>query len=210
VKKMNVYDFSKRYLEPYSVKGNEIIPKYCPYCHGGQHSDKDTFALNTEKLTFNCRRGSCDKTGTFRQLCKDFGEEADNTDTFGYSGSQKQYKKPETKIEAINNQAETYLTLRKLSKPTIEEFKTGCDDKGNMVFPFFNAKNELEFVKFRPARKLEKGEKKAWREEGTKPILFGMNLCDPQYPLCIFEGEIDAMSGRSRNKKLRFRSIRRR
>ena len=51
------------YLAPYSVKGDEIIPTYCPYCKGGKRKDKYTFALNTRNLTFNCKRGSCGKQG---------------------------------------------------------------------------------------------------------------------------------------------------
>jgi twinkle protein len=49
-------------------------------------------------------------------------------------------------------------------------------------------------VKFRPARKVQKGERKAWREEETKPVLFGMDLCTPDKPLIITEGEIDTLS----------------
>ncbi len=192
---MNVYEFARRYLEPYTIKGNEIIPKHCPYCQGGQHRDKETFALNIDKQTFNCKRGTCGKTGTFYQLCKDFGEEADKVSYYGTIGSTKQYKKPETKIKTITNRAEAYLQKRKISKATIEAFQIGCDDKDNIIFPFFNDKGELEFIKFRPSHKVGKGERKAWREADTKPILFGMNLCNPEYPLCIFEGEIDSMSG---------------
>jgi twinkle protein len=191
---MNVWEFANRHLQPYKIKDDEIIPLHCPYCQGGQHHDKETFALNTTKLTYNCARGKCSKTGTFRQLCIDFREEADRLEIWDTCRAQKKYKKPETKVEPITDQAEKYLALRKISKATMEAYKVGSDERGNIVFPFYE-NGEPVFVKFRPARKLEKGERKAWREADTKPVLFGMDLCSPEYPLVIFEGEIDAMSG---------------
>jgi twinkle protein len=191
---MDVWSFADRYLRPYKVKNNEIIPELCPYCKGGQHHDKGTFALNISKLTYNCARGKCSKTGTFRQLCNDFGEEADRMEIWDSYKPQKTFKKPETRIEPLIDSARSYLRLRKISDKTMDAYKVGSDNKGNIVFPFYR-NGDLVFVKFRPARKLEKGERKAWREADTEPILFGMDLCNPDYPLCIFEGEIDAMSG---------------
>lgn len=191
---MDIWTFADRYLRPYKVKNDEIIPDLCPYCKGGQHRDKGTFALNISKLTFNCQRGKCGKTGTFRQLCADFGEEADRMDVWNVHKQQRVYKKPETKVNPLQEKARDYLKLRKISERTMEAYKIGCDDKGNIVFPYYR-NGELVFVKFRPARKIEKGERKMWREADTEPILFGMDLCGPEKPLCIFEGETDAMSG---------------
>lgn len=189
---MNIWEFARSRLYPYVKKGNEIIPKLCPYCNGGKHHDEETFALNTEKKTFNCKRGSCDKQGSFFQLCNDFGEKADN-ENFEIFTPKKQYKKPKTKVNAATSQVEQYLALRKISKGTIERLKVGSDDKGNIIFPYYEGE-ELVFVKFRPARKIEKGERKAWRESDTKPILWGMQLCTPEKPLIITEGELDTLA----------------
>jgi len=189
---MNVWEFARTHLYPYKKKGSEIVPDKCPYCHGGKNKDEETFALNTEKKTFNCKRGSCNKQGTFFQLCKDFGERADD-DGFEMYKSTRTYKKPATEIKPRESQAEEYLKLRKISKGTMDLLKVGSDNCGNILFPYYES-GELVFVKFRPARKIKEGERKAWRESETKPVLWGMDLCDPTEPLIITEGEIDALS----------------
>ena len=191
---MDIFDFAHRYLDPFKIKGDEIVPDLCPFCHGGEHRDKYSFALNKDNGTYNCKRGSCGKQGTFWQLCKDFGETADRDETGNTYKPKAMYKKPETKIEKPTDAAEKYLAMRKISRATMDAYGVGCDIKGNIVFPY-TENGELVFVKFRPSHKIEKGEPKAWRETDTKPVLFGMDLCDPQYPLCIYEGEVDAMSG---------------
>lgn len=189
---MNVNDFARRYLQPYKMKGDEIIPRVCPFCKGGAHRDKESFALNTIKQTYNCKRGGCAVQGHFTQLCKEFGETADRENTFEVYKPRKVYKRPETIISDIIPQAEEYLKLRKISKSTMDKMRVGSNN-GNIVFPYYE-NGELVFVKFRPAKKVEKGKMKAWREEGTKPILWNMDNCDTEKPLYITEGEIDAMS----------------
>lgn len=37
---MEPFDFAGRYLGDFKQHGNEIIPTYCPFCHGGTHRDK--------------------------------------------------------------------------------------------------------------------------------------------------------------------------
>jgi len=182
------HEFARRYFIDYRTRGNEIIPKYCPYCRGNG-KDKYTFALNVDNLTFNCKRGSCGKAGTFRQLCNDFGEEAD----VEILRPPRRYKPPQTKILPPAKQAEEYLKLRKISPETLKKRSVGSDDKGNIIFPYYE-NGQVVMIKFRPARKLAPGERKAWREEGGKPVLWGMEICDPSKPLLITEGEIDALS----------------
>lgn len=194
---MNPFQFADTYLYPYKVKGNEIIPRECPYCHGGKHHDKKTFALNAQKLTFNCLRGSCGKKGTFNQLCKDFGETSDQQ--IAYERRQpvkKEYKKPEIKLEPISIQVKEYLKLRGISKKTWERRKIS-EHNGNIVFPYFE-NGELVLVKFKIPREQRvvngKREIKSWREEGGKPVFWGMDDCDHSKPLVIVEGEIDALT----------------
>ena len=43
---MDELEFARAYLGDFKLKGQEIVPRYCPYCRGGQHGDKETFALN--------------------------------------------------------------------------------------------------------------------------------------------------------------------
>lgn len=49
---MNVHDFVRKHIGQYKVKGNELRATLCPYCKGGAHGDKDTFALNITKLLY--------------------------------------------------------------------------------------------------------------------------------------------------------------
>jgi twinkle protein len=86
-------------------------------------------------------------------------------------------------------QAGEYLRSRSIGQATQDKYRVGCDEKGNIVFPFFENGVNV-FQKFRSVT-----EKKMWRDRDCKPVLFGMDLCDPADPLVIFEGEIDAMSG---------------
>ena len=189
---MNVWDFSKKYLYPYKIKGDEISAMYCPICKGGEHHDKYTFSINSAKLTYNCLRGSCGISGHFKQLCDQFGEKYESND-FDTNFKPRQYKKPDVQIKTMATQTEQYMAIRKISKSTLDIYGVGDDGKGNIIFPFYE-NGELVFVKYRPAHKVEKGERKAWRESDTKPILFGIDLCEPELPLVITEGEIDCLS----------------
>ena len=53
--------------------GDEIQFLYCPYCHGGAHKDKYTFAVNRQSGKFNCLRAKCQKQGHFVTLARDMG-----------------------------------------------------------------------------------------------------------------------------------------
>jgi twinkle protein len=174
---MTELEFAGRYLNPYTAKGNEIIPTLCPLCKGGKNRDKYTFALNTDKHTYNCKRGSCGRSGTFNGLLKEMG--IDDTRII--------YKKPKTVVKPIISELEKYFLKRKISKETLDKWRVGSDDKGNIIFPYYEH-GELVFVKFRTLNK------KMWREDGCKPVLWGMDECTPELPLVIVEGEIDALS----------------
>lgn len=197
---MDVYGFANRYLEGYVIKGSEIVSD-CPYCHGGQHHDKRTFALNMDKQTFNCKRGSCGKAGTFQQLCKDFKEEADsfrewkqNNNYERVKAQDKVYKKPGTVLKPLTDEAIDYLKKRGFTEPTWLNRGLKCDSKGNIAMPYKDDKDQAVMLKFRPSHKIKPEEMKSWREAGGKPILWGMDKCSYEKPLVIVEGEMDAMA----------------
>lgn len=192
---MKPYDLARQFLQPFKERGEELIAQKCPFCHGGGHNDKYTFAMNIQSGTFNCMRGSCAARGSFTDLCEHFGVEPEKCHTPATAAPRKQkaYKKPEKPIEARATAAEEYLMLRKISKSTQDAYGVGSDESGNIAFPY-RLEGEVLFVKYRPARKVAKGERKMWCEKDGKPILYGMDLCDPALPLVITEGEIDALS----------------
>ena len=196
---MTEIEFADRHLGEYKIKGNEIIPRLCPFCKGGDHHDRETFALNVESHTYNCLRGSCGRHGHFSQLCKEFGEEAERAEPYA-KPVRRRYKKPELKAEELSAEAVKYIELRKLTKETAVRFGLKTDSRGNIVFPYYRTPQDYvdgkaTFVKYRKPKKVTKGEPKMWREKNTEPILFGMHLCNKSPRLHIFEGEFDAMCG---------------
>lgn len=195
---MNELDFARSFMGEFTVKGSEIVPTLCPYCKGGDHRDKYTFALNMENHTFNCRRGSCGKQGHFSRLLKDFGAAPEQE--IYTPKVRRSYKRPEPPRIDAKGKAMEYVALRGIVDSTASVYGVGGNDKGEVVFPYYETaadreKNAPTFIKYRPAHKIKKGEAKARREKDTKPILFGMHLCKTGETLYIFEGEFDAMAG---------------
>ena len=60
--------FADRHLSPYTLRGDELIPDFCPICHGGDNRDRYTFALNLTEGIYVCKRGSCGARGRFEEL----------------------------------------------------------------------------------------------------------------------------------------------
>jgi len=183
-------DFANKYLQPYKVSGNEIIPVYCPFCHGGNSKDKHTFAMNAETGTYNCKRGSCGVSGTFKQLLQEFGEQIETAAY--YRRPRKHYKSPTTKPETPKEKVVAYLKKRGFSPATWERRGVG-EYKGAIAMPYFE-NGKLVLMKFRPAHKPGPKEKKGWREEGGKAVFWGMDLCGTDKPLVVCEGEMDALA----------------
>ena len=164
---MNEIEFARAHLGDYRVQGAEIKPRLCPYCRGGQHGDKYTFALNMDKHTFICLRGSCGKQGHFSQLLRDFGEQPDTVYTPPVKHT---YVKPKPPTIDRTGTAMQYIGQRGISEQTAAAYGVGGNDKGEVVFPYYETPEAFQtgqpvFVKYRPARKLNKGERKARREK---------------------------------------------
>lgn len=183
----------------FRVRGDEMQFDRCPYCLGG-HSGKDhgTFSINLKTGQFKCLRASCNAHGNMITLARDFnfslGPEADE-----YYAPKKRFRnihkkeKPQTKPAAI-----AYLESRGISAAVAEKYNitTQRDHDNILVFPFYDENNILQFVKYRKTDfDKEKDKNKEWCERNCKPILFGMNHCDPEVPtLVLTEGQIDSLS----------------
>ena len=217
-----VISLADRKFGEYRIKNGEVVPTLCPLCHGGDHRDKDTFAIGLHNGLWNCMRGGCtgingSHEGNFKQLCNHFGEAAFEFSALpkAINEYKKVYQKPDPeKLQPITEECVTYFAGRGISKETLDDFKVSSDKYGNIVFPFYRD-NELVFLKYRKpkmfatqqkeyeeayknslpedAEKIPKP-KKEWREPGCEPILFGMDNVTFNKPLVITEGMVDALS----------------
>ena len=117
--------FADEYLAPYRVKGKakdgteEIIPKYCPFCKGGDSKDEETFALSINKGIYVCKRGSCGQRGKFQALAESKGV-ATSVKSSGVMGGQKdaQYVLPTTELHEPTEAIYKYFEARKISRKT--------------------------------------------------------------------------------------------
>ena len=197
-----IIDLADAYLTPYRIKqkpdGQEIIPLLCPFCHGGSHNDRYTFALSVEKGCYVCKRGSCGAQGSVEELARFLGSTEKNLRGKSKMKMPKmqKYSLPNAEILPPTDAIFAYFEKRKISKATVEAFKIGADAKGMIVFPFYENGVNV-FVKYRRPWKptAEEAKKsKEWRDPNTKPVLFHMDDCVFSSPLIITEGQIDAMS----------------
>lgn len=171
--------FASAHLSPYRIRGDELIPDLCPFCRGGEHADRYTFALNLTDGVYVCKRGQCGARGRFEELAAHFGERADFLRPA--ARAKKQYVLPQTDILPRTDAIDAYFKKRKIGRETLDAFQIGSDGNGNIVFPFFRD-NALEYVKFRAPHKPLPKEKKEWQSPGTRPILFGMDMCSFAQP----------------------------
>ena len=182
------------------IQGDELQLYDCPYCHGASRGDKWKFAINLRTGAWNCKRGKCGAKGNMITLHKDFnfslGTEADAY----YDDGWKKFRNihPKTKPE-VREPAVLYMESRGISKAVTERYHITCrkDRPEILVFPFYDENGIMQFVKYRNTQhSKEKGGSKEWCESNCKPILFGMDQCDPEQSktLVMTEGQIDSLS----------------
>jgi len=149
------------YFGEYKLKGDEIIPKYCPLCGGGQHRDQDTFALNIETGAFNCMRGSCNQSGGLYQLEQHFGITTEKESYFReYRKPKKVFVIPQKKTEQLSEHVINYFEARGIKKETLIESGVKSDTYNNAVFEFYDENNNLVFIKYKLTREPKEYEDK--------------------------------------------------
>lgn len=181
------------------IRGNEIHFQTCPYCGGNAGKDKKTFAINKETGQFQCMRASCGAKGNMLTIHKDFNFSLGRDVDEYYSRkdrykNMRKYPRPKTKAPAVE-----YMESRGISRETTEAYAITVqrDHDNVLVFPFFNERGEMEFAKYRKTDfDPSKDKSKEWCEANCKPILFGMDHCDPEKSdtLVMTEGQIDSLS----------------
>lgn len=203
----NIYEFAPEDAERFAShmgirtkrRGNELTLVWCPYCQGGG-KDKNTFSINLDTGLYKCLRASCSAQGNMITLARDFGfslgRDADSYYGLKWQRFKSFDKKPEN-IE-IRDAAVDYLASRGISREVTERFHITSlkDDESVLMFPFYDPDNRLQFIKYRNTA-FQKGQdgSKEWCEKDCRPILFGMDQCDPENKTLIMtEGQIDSLS----------------
>lgn len=202
-----IYEFKSSDAEEFAehvntrarTRGDELQFEYCPYCHGGDRKDKNTFAINLKTGRNNCKRASCGAHGNMITLARDFdfslGRDVDE-----YYSDKKRFRRIHRKDKPLPvDEVTAYFNSRGISTEIVKQYNlTGRkDDHSVAVFPFYDENEVLTFAKYRridfdPAKHTSK----EWCEANCKPILFGMNHCDPKVSktLVMTEGQIDSLS----------------
>lgn len=178
----------------------ELFFKLCPYCNPRPTRDNlNSFSINLKTGQFKCLRASCGITGNMITLSKDFdfslGSEVDE-----YYQSKRKFRRIKTPDKPIDPKPEAveYLSGRGISERIIKKYQitVQTDHPNILVFPFFDEKGKMEFIKYRKTdfnRKTD--ENKEWCEKGCRPILFGMMQCNDKFDrLVVTEGQIDSLS----------------
>lgn len=178
-------------------RGDNLHFQVCPYCKGTTRDNK-TFAIDLKTGAFNCLRASCGVTGNMITLSKDFdfslGNQIDE-----YYRPKKQYRKLKQFDKPIEPKepAIAYMESRGISEEVTRKYEitTQSEHDNILVFPFFDEKGKLEFIKYRKTDfDKEKDNNKEWCEANCKPILFGMKQCTNFDRLVITEGQLDSLS----------------
>lgn len=169
-----------------------------------------SFALDDFILTGNCF-GACGRnydildaymhTGlTYIESVKKLFELAGVSYTFGEVGvkTKHDYRYPVVPPITDKSKVYAYLGLRGISKETVDAADVREDEHGNCVFLFRNTNDVVLTIKYRPSHKIDrsKNEPKCFcqKDADTTPILFNMNKVNPNEPLVVTEGCIDALA----------------
>lgn len=194
----DAYRFADEQHIPAKLHGDELIFSVCPYCK--ERTDKkNKFAINIRSGAFNCLRATCGAKGNMLTLAKDFdfslGRDVDEY----YNRTRKFRDIRKYGTVTIRTGAAIYMATRGIGSEISNKYRltTQKDNDDVLVFPFYDERGDLQFIKYRkmhydPA----KDKNKEWSEPNCKPILFGMDLCDATYDkkLILTEGQIDSLS----------------
>lgn len=194
----DAYDFARFVHIQAKERNGELHFRKCPVC-GKNTTDKETFAISLKTGQCKCLRDSCGYTGNMITLSQDFGFSLGN-EVDEYFAPKKEFRSFPTPKNPIIPKAEAikYLESRGLSESTAKKYEITVQEKNPnvLVFPFFDDKGKLLYIKYRKTDfDKSKDKNKEWCEKGGKPILFGMKQCNLNNKTLIFtEGQLDQLS----------------
>ena len=199
-KEQDAWEFARQQGIETKQIGDELHFKICPYCRPrATKGNTRTFSINLRTGQFKCLRESCGVTGNMVQLSRDFDFSL-GTETDEYYRPRKQYKRLKTPQKPIapKEPAVKYLQSRGISEDVAKQYEITVQNNHEnvLVFPFYDDRKILQFVKYRKTDfNPEKDKNKEWCEKDCKPILFGMKQCNDKFDrLVITEGQLDSLS----------------
>lgn len=176
----------------------------CPF----HQEDHASFIYNKKAFNFRCF-GACNRSYdildvfihngmTYLQACQKLFELAGIKYSFGELGvkTKHQYKYPKEVPLGDKKKIYAYFNTRRISPETLDYADVRQDEDGNIVWNYYDTNDVLTMVKYRPSRKIRKGENKCWcqKDADTCHLLYNMNRVNVTQPLLICEGEPDCLS----------------
>lgn len=135
---------------------------------------------------------------TYLQACQKLFDLAGIKYSFGELGvkTKHQYRYPKEVPIGDKSKIYAYFKKRCISPKTLDYADVRQDEEGNIVWNYYDSNDVLTMVKYRPSRKIHKGENKCWCQKNadTSNLLFNMNRINTTAPLLICEGEPDCLS----------------
>lgn len=195
----DAYDFARSQGIEAKQKGDELFFKTCPYCKPtASKGNLRTFSINLSTGEHKCFRESCGVKGNMITLARDFGFSL-GSELDEYIAPKKIYKQLKTPKEPIKpkSKAIEYLQSRGISEKVAQEYEitVQTNNQNVLVFPFYDDKGILRFVKYRKTDfDPKRDSNKEWCESGCQPILFGMKQCKDFKRLIVTEGQLDSLS----------------
>lgn len=196
----DAYKFAKHLGIHYQERNGQLHLYKCPYCNGNKsNGNPNCFAVDLKTGMFKCLRTSCGVSGNMITLSRDFdfslGTEADE-----YYRPRKKYRELKTPKKPFvpKDPAVRYLESRGISSEAAHKYEITVrnDNENILVFPFYDDRGVLQFVKYRKTDFVKDRDKnKEWCEKSCKPILFGMKQCNDKFDrLIVTEGQLDSLS----------------
>lgn len=199
-KEQDAFDFARHVGIEARPHGGELFFKTCPYCRPRPtKGNVRTFSINLTTGQFKCLRASCGVSGNMVTLSRDFDFSLGN-ETDEYYRPRKQYRRLKTPEKPIvpKDTAVSYLESRGISASVAQRYEiTTQNQRDNiLVFPFYDDRGKMQFVKYRKTDfDPERDKNKEWCEKDCKPILFGMKQCNDKFDrLIVTEGQLDSLS----------------